>query len=198
MSLRFSFGRLPGVRAAMIAGLLAVAAVGRGLGFATRKARVTMPTTADAYGSMTVLTVEPGLTKAEGEALRSAADEQLQAGGRWFIVDLSRCGVCDSQGLEDLLWFHEKATLAGGLVKVGERIQNLARWYNIQNGRTRKDDTLPKRFFAEPHEAGIFKGRNMTEEVFGQWLDIYYQQRGWDTSGAPTPAKMTELGLAGL
>ncbi len=32
MSLRFSFGRLPGVRAAMIAGLLAVAAVGRGLG----------------------------------------------------------------------------------------------------------------------------------------------------------------------
>ena len=77
-----------------------------------------MPTAVNAYGSMTVLTVEPTLTKAEGEALRSAAGEQLQAGGRWFIVDLSRCGVCDSQGLEDLLWFHEKATQAGGLVKV--------------------------------------------------------------------------------
>jgi anti-anti-sigma regulatory factor len=77
-----------------------------------------MPTVADAYGSMTVLSIEPGLTRAEGEDFRRAAGEQLQAGGRWFIVDLSRCGTFDSLGLESLLWFQEKAGLAGGVVKV--------------------------------------------------------------------------------
>jgi anti-anti-sigma regulatory factor len=82
------------------------------------KREVGMPTAVDAYGSMTVLTVEPALTKVEGESLRAAVGEQLKAGGRWFIVDMARCGVCDSLGLEDLLWFHEKATQVGGLVKI--------------------------------------------------------------------------------
>jgi hypothetical protein len=43
-----------------------------------------MPTTADAYGSMTVLSVSPCLTKAEDEEFRHAAAEQIRSGGRWF------------------------------------------------------------------------------------------------------------------
>jgi anti-anti-sigma regulatory factor len=76
------------------------------------------PMVADAYGSMTVLSVEPVLTRAESADFRRAAAEQLRAGGRWFIVDLARCGSLDSQGLEDLLWFQEQAAASGGVVKV--------------------------------------------------------------------------------
>jgi len=77
-----------------------------------------MPTLADAYGSMTVISVEPALTRAEDADFRRLASEQLQAGGRWFVLDLARVGQFDSQGLEDLLWFQEHAEAAGGVVKV--------------------------------------------------------------------------------
>ena len=77
-----------------------------------------MPTTADAYGSMTVLSVEPAMTKAEAEGFRRAATEQVQAGGRWFVLDLARVGGFDSAGLEELLLFHDQVDSAGGVVKV--------------------------------------------------------------------------------
>ena len=77
-----------------------------------------MATLADAYGSMTVLTVEPGLTRAEDEAFRRAASEQIHAGGRWFVLDLSKAGAIDSQGLEDLLWLQEEVGACGGVVKI--------------------------------------------------------------------------------
>jgi len=77
-----------------------------------------MATTADAYGSMTVLGVEPSLTKAETDLFRRTVSEQIQAGGRWFVLDLSKVGCFDSQGLEDLLWFQEQVEAVHGVVKV--------------------------------------------------------------------------------
>jgi anti-anti-sigma regulatory factor len=77
-----------------------------------------MPTTADAYGSMMVLAVEPALTRAEDGEFRRVAADQVREGGRWFVLDLSRVGQFDSQGLEDLLWFQEQVEAARGEVKV--------------------------------------------------------------------------------
>ena len=77
-----------------------------------------MPITADAYGSMMVLSVEPALTRAEEKQFRQAASEQIRSGGRWFILDLSRAGYFDSQGLEALVWFQEQAEAVQGVVKV--------------------------------------------------------------------------------
>jgi anti-sigma B factor antagonist len=77
-----------------------------------------MPTTADAYGSMTVLSTEPALTRAEDEVFRRIAAEQIRAGGRWFVLDLSRVGYLDSQGLEALLWFQEQVEAAQGVTTV--------------------------------------------------------------------------------
>jgi len=77
-----------------------------------------MPTTADAYGSLTVVAVEPALTRAEDADFRRVATEQIHAGGRWFVIDLARAGLFDSQGLEDLLWFQEQAEAVAGVVKV--------------------------------------------------------------------------------
>ena len=77
-----------------------------------------MSIVAEAYGSMMVLSVDPALSRAESEEFRRLAAEQTKAGGRWFVLDLSRAGAMDSQGLEDLLWFQDEVQRAGGTVKV--------------------------------------------------------------------------------
>jgi len=77
-----------------------------------------MPIIAEAYGSMMVLSADSSLSRAESEEFRRVAAEQTKAGGRWFVLDLSRTGALDSQGLEDLLWFQDEVQQSGGTVKV--------------------------------------------------------------------------------
>jgi len=107
--------------------------------------------------------------------------------------------ICDFVpfGFDRLAPILEKITglnyTADDLQKLGEKISNLHRMYNIKNGRTRKGDTLPQRFFKEKQLSGIFKDQFLTEEKFNQWLDMYYQERGWDKNGIPTDEKLAEL-----
>ena len=80
------------------------------------------------------------------------------------------------------------------LVKVGERAYNLARVYNVREGITRADDTLPPRLLEEPLPEGPAAG--MVNENLPAMLDKYYELRGWDkATGKPTPEKLKELGL---
>ena len=75
-----------------------------------------MPTLADTYGNMTVLSVEPAMAEPESESFHRVAAEQIRAGGRWFVLDFSRVGSIDSRGLEDLLWLQEQVGAAAGVV----------------------------------------------------------------------------------
>lgn len=106
--------------------------------------------------------------------------------------------VCDflMYDLDRLMPVFEKLTGISlgdkGAMAIGEKISNLTRLYNIRNGRSRQDDTLPPRFFKEKQLAGIFKDRFLDEESFGRWLDMYYRERGWDSQGKPTAAKLNE------
>jgi len=82
------------------------------------------------------------------------------------------------------------------VVKVGERINNLARAFNVREGFTREDDTLPERIMTEPLRGGASKGHFISREDLNQMLDEYYKERGWEVStGAPTREKLKELGL---
>ncbi|MDH5695135.1 MAG: aldehyde ferredoxin oxidoreductase family protein [Dehalococcoidia bacterium] len=83
------------------------------------------------------------------------------------------------------------------LFHVGERIYNLERAFNIREGFSRKDDIFPPRFTTEPLEqAGLSEGQMIRKpEVL---LDEYYQLRGWDSNGIPTPEKLRELGLESI
>jgi aldehyde:ferredoxin oxidoreductase len=72
-------------------------------------------------------------------------------------------------------------------LKCGERIWNLERMFNIRAGFSRKDDTLPERFF----ESG-----GIDRQEFEKTLDEYYQFRGWDEKGVPTEERLRELGLS--
>jgi len=79
---------------------------------------------------------------------------------------------------------------------VGERINNLARAFNVREGFARDDDTLPDRLLTEPLKDGSSKGHFISKEDLKQMLDEYYRERGWDiNTGAPTREKLKELGL---
>jgi aldehyde:ferredoxin oxidoreductase len=81
------------------------------------------------------------------------------------------------------------------LMKIGERILNLCRAFNVREGITRKDDTLPKRF-TEPLPEGPNKGETFSKDDLEKMLDYYYEFRGWDKkSGIPTREKLNELDL---
>ena len=79
--------------------------------------------------------------------------------------------------------------------KIGERLNNIARLFNIGEGFTRKDDTFPKRIMTEPIKAGASKGQLISQQNLDEMLDEYYAERGWDKSGVPTPAKLKKLGI---
>ncbi len=78
------------------------------------------------------------------------------------------------------------------LLKIGERIWNLQKLYNVKRGFGRKDDTLPERLLTEP-----LTERAPTGQVsrVPEMLDEYYTLRGWDLEGIPTKEKLQELGL---
>ena len=76
--------------------------------------------------------------------------------------------------------------------KTGERIFTLAKIYNIREGLTRADDTLPDRLLEEPLPEGPAKGQTVNLDPL---LDAYYEFRGWDKNGIPTKEKLKELGL---
>ena len=81
------------------------------------------------------------------------------------------------------------------LLRVGERATNLARVFNIREGFSRKDDTLPDRLF-EPLEGGALAGVGMSREEFERTLTDLYEIKGWDpVTSAPTRRRLQELGI---
>ncbi len=78
-------------------------------------------------------------------------------------------------------------------LRIGERIVNVERAFNVREGITKKDDSLPDRFTKEPMPSGPSKGHVCNLD---QMLDEYYNLRGWDVkTGIPTMKKLNELGL---
>jgi aldehyde:ferredoxin oxidoreductase len=82
----------------------------------------------------------------------------------------------------------------GELIQAGERIWNMERLYNLREGFTRADDTLPPRLLEEP-AGGASEGWVSHLEPM---LVEYYRARGWDENGVPKPAKLEELRLIDL
>jgi len=81
---------------------------------------------------------------------------------------------------------------ADDLMKIGERVWNLERLYNLREGFTSEDDTLPDRLLNVPVAEGPSEGFVANLDPM---LVEYYQFRGWDENGVPKPEKLAELGL---
>jgi aldehyde:ferredoxin oxidoreductase len=86
-------------------------------------------------------------------------------------------------------------TTAFELMKVSERTLAMARAFNFREGFTAKDDVAHWRF-STPFESGPAKGVRVPDEDIQRAIHLYYEMSGWDEeSGAPTAAKLHELGL---
>jgi aldehyde:ferredoxin oxidoreductase len=79
---------------------------------------------------------------------------------------------------------------ADGLLKTGERIYNLERYYNNLNGFREGSDTLPQRFLVEP---GTGPASESVCEL-DKMLEEYYTFRGW-VNGVVSEDKLVELGI---
>jgi aldehyde:ferredoxin oxidoreductase len=81
------------------------------------------------------------------------------------------------------------------LLRIGERATNLARVFNVREGFSRKDDTLPDRLF-QPLESGALAGIGMSREEFEAALTALYRAKGWDPETArPTRERLEALGI---
>ena len=103
------------------------------------------------------------------------------------------------------------------ILKVGERVWNLEKLFNIREGFTKDDDRLPPRLESEPMPNEVYSAREkraLTPPVevpphgtvkeqpssgsvvpIPEMLPIYYEKRGWTPEGTPTEEKLRDLGL---
>ena len=79
------------------------------------------------------------------------------------------------------------------LRQAGERINNLKKQFNVREGWTRKDDTLPERVLTEPLPDGAAAGVGLREEDLHMMVSAYYQARGWNSDGTIPDSKLLEL-----
>jgi aldehyde:ferredoxin oxidoreductase len=71
----------------------------------------------------------------------------------------------------------------------GERGYTLERMFNIREGLTAKDDSLPARFTKEP----LMFGKKGYTVPLDTMLKKYYKLRGWDALGRPTKKLLKKL-----
>jgi aldehyde:ferredoxin oxidoreductase len=79
------------------------------------------------------------------------------------------------------------------LLRVGERIVNLERLYNLRHGASRADDDLPDRF-VEERVASPGPTQGMTVDIQPMVAD-FYAAMGWDEEGRPTAETLARLGI---
>jgi len=80
-------------------------------------------------------------------------------------------------------------------LRTGERIWTLVRLFNVREGTSSKDDTLPYRFANEKLPEGDGQGLTIPEETLEKAKAEYYSLRGWSENGIPTEKLVTSLGL---
>jgi len=85
-------------------------------------------------------------------------------------------------------------TTAWELMKIGERVTNMARVFNIREGFKREDDWLPERFF-HPKTSGALSKTSIDPEKLRNAIDTYYKMMGWDEEGVPIREKLEELDI---
>lgn len=77
-------------------------------------------------------------------------------------------------------------------MEIGEKIVTMEKLFNVREGFSRKDDTLPPRMLKESPATGPCRGQSINLDVM---LDEYYDVMGWDREGRPTPPTLDKMGL---
>ena len=72
------------------------------------------------------------------------------------------------------------------LIKIGEKHSTMSRIFNLREGLTVKDDTLPERMFTPLEGGGPCAGFFIDKETFDKAIRTYYAINLWDEDGVPT------------
>ncbi len=80
------------------------------------------------------------------------------------------------------------------LMKLGERVTTMARVFNLQEGFTKKDDTLPARFY-QPKTSGELANVAVDPVLLNLARENYYLMMGWNNDGVPLEEKLDELDI---
>jgi aldehyde:ferredoxin oxidoreductase len=78
------------------------------------------------------------------------------------------------------------------------RIVTARKLYNVREGWTPAEDTLPKRFLSEGLPAGASAGAVLPRERLAAMVRAYYAARGWDDAGGVPAALVERLRLTDL
>jgi aldehyde:ferredoxin oxidoreductase len=73
-----------------------------------------------------------------------------------------------------------------------DRKINLSRAFDVREGITRNDDSIPERFFKEPSPV---KGKPLDRDTFNKMIEEAYAVRGWDSNGIPKRETLLKVGL---
>ena len=84
---------------------------------------------------------------------------------------------------------------AGELEQTADRIVTAKKQYNIEQGWTPAEDTLPKRFLTQQLEGGASTGATLTADVLNRQIAAYNLARGWTAEGFLPPERLHELEL---
>jgi aldehyde:ferredoxin oxidoreductase len=117
--------------------------------------------------------------------------------GLCTFVTLSRGYLVDPQKMAQMYTYVTGYEIEEDeLLRIGRRIINIEKAFNVREGATRKDDTIPWRFMNEPVRSGPCKGMVTTQEELDQMLNEYYELHGWDReTSRPTREILEELQL---
>jgi len=81
----------------------------------------------------------------------------------------------------------EESITPNDLLSLGKRVWDLTRLFNMREGFSTEDDTLPTRLFEDPIPSGPSKGQVVDRGSFESMKDEYYQIQGWDRkTGMPS------------
>jgi len=81
----------------------------------------------------------------------------------------------------------------GSFLSIGERSFNLERLFNLREGLTSADDSLPDRLTKTPQPARDGTANPKHIVPLEKMLKRYYQVRGWDANGVPKKSTLKRL-----
>lgn len=121
----------------------------------------------------------------------------------WSFFNMA--GICDfspaprgSMPVEDVVELVKAVTgwntSLWEIMIAGERSLNMARLFNLREGFTSDDDTLPEKMFNSLNN-GNLEGVSICKEEFKDAISLYYSMMGWNEKGIPTKGKLLELNL---
>jgi aldehyde:ferredoxin oxidoreductase len=141
----------------------------------------------DAFGKLDPFTAEGKAELVQKDHIRNSVKWSMEMCD-FLAANLALCArllnaACETNYTED------------SMNTMGKRIWTLARLFNVREGFSRKDDSMPPRMYLDALPDGNARGKVVTREAFEKMLTEYYRLWGWDDQGKPT---IDEIGILGL